>query len=121
MAGFDDPDRGLLAGTTRALAIPLAPADKRFIECPGSFMLLPPGKTTCDPRGRDGRAVRRAEPEVGIAGRLNSLALTLSKLANEAQFIYDQGCRLPDRRSAPRFSTALVTIRFDLSGITCPR
>jgi len=98
MAGFDYRT-GVYTPYDSALDI--APADKRFIQCSGPFT-LPPGKMTrlvvavmCAPFGGPG--------ELWDSRPIDSL-VHLAKLANQAQFIYDQGWLLPGPPVAPNIT-----------------
>ncbi|HTW92869.1 MAG TPA: hypothetical protein VMH22_14350 [bacterium] len=98
MAGFDYRT-GVYSPYDSALDV--APADKRFIQCSGPFT-LPPGKMT-----RLIVAVMGA-PFGGANQKWDSRPVDslvhLAKLANQAQFIYDQGWLLPGPPVAPNLT-----------------
>ena len=98
MAGFDYRT-GVY--TPYDSALDMAPADKRFIQSSGPFT-LPPGHMTrmvvavmAAPFGGPG--------ELWDSRPIDSL-VHLAKLANEAQFIYDQGWLLPGPPPAPNLT-----------------
>ena len=101
MAGFDYRT-GVYSPYDSALD--RAPADKRFIQCSGPFTLAP-GKMqrlviACmgAPFGGPGQTW-----SARFSGGLDSL-VHLAKLANQAQFIYDQGWLLPGPPLAPNMT-----------------
>jgi hypothetical protein len=101
MAGYDYRT-GVYAPYDSFLDI--APADKRFIQCSGPFTLAPHQTVRlviagiCAPFGGPGQAWADR-----FASGLDSL-VHLAKVANQAQFIYDQGWLLPGPPLSPNIT-----------------
>jgi len=102
MAGFDYRT-GVYSPYDSVLDID--PKDKRFIQCSGPFTLVPHQMVRLvvaaigAPFGGPGQAWADRFP----GGRLDSL-VHLAKVANQAQFIYDQGWLLPGPPLAPNLT-----------------